>query len=269
MRARPGPGPTLEPSPERPQFNTGTIWTVVPSGLGGRRGRSPARVVGDVKAARLPPRGGPQPHRRSRPWRRLEPSSVWTCTPPRSWRRYSTPRPASCSLSRVGGEVGEAAGLCAGLPRPVRAAYEAGPTGYGLARELARRGVSAWSRRRARSRARRAIGSRPTAATPSSSSGLLLAGKLHAVRVPGPAEEALRDLVRAREALRGDLMRAGTGSRSCCCATASALMTARLDRAPPRLAGRGRRSAGRRRRRPRRRDRRRRRARAPPRRARA
>jgi transposase len=27
------------------------------------------------------------------------------------------------------------------LPRPVWAAYEAGPTGYGLARELARRGV--------------------------------------------------------------------------------------------------------------------------------
>ena len=42
---------------------------------------------------------------------------------------------------RFGGDVGEAAGLCAGLPRPVRAAYEAGPTGYGLARELARRGV--------------------------------------------------------------------------------------------------------------------------------
>jgi transposase len=35
----------------------------------------------------------------------------------------------------------------------------------------------------------------------------LLAGKLHAVRVPGPAEEALRDLVRAREAVRVDLMR--------------------------------------------------------------
>src|SRR3954462_3620240 len=41
----------------------------------------------------------------------------------------------------LGGDVAEAAGLCAGLPRPVRAAYEAGPTGYGLARELARRGV--------------------------------------------------------------------------------------------------------------------------------
>jgi transposase len=30
---------------------------------------------------------------------------------------------------------------------------------------------------------------------------------LHAVRVPTAGEEALRDLVRAREALRGDLMR--------------------------------------------------------------
>lgn len=37
---------------------------------------------------------------------------------------------------------------------------------------------------------------------------LLLAGKLHPVRVPGPAEEAVRDLVRAREDLRQDLMRA-------------------------------------------------------------
>ena len=36
---------------------------------------------------------------------------------------------------------------------------------------------------------------------------LLLAGKLHAVRVPGLEEEALRDLVRAREAARVDLMR--------------------------------------------------------------
>jgi transposase len=42
---------------------------------------------------------------------------------------------------RVSGDVAEAAGLCAGLPRPTCAAYEAGPTGYGLARELERRGV--------------------------------------------------------------------------------------------------------------------------------
>jgi hypothetical protein len=58
----------------------------------------------------------------------------------------------------VSGEVDEAAALCGGLPRPVRAAYEAGPTGYGLARELERRGVSAWWRRRARSRAPRGSG---------------------------------------------------------------------------------------------------------------
>ena len=36
---------------------------------------------------------------------------------------------------------------------------------------------------------------------------LLMAGELHPVRVPATDEEALRDLVRAREDLRGDLMR--------------------------------------------------------------
>jgi transposase len=38
-------------------------------------------------------------------------------------------------------DVGKAVGFCAGLPGPVRVAYEAGPTGYELARALARRGV--------------------------------------------------------------------------------------------------------------------------------
>ncbi len=70
----------------------------------------------------------------------------------------------------MGGESKAAAAFCAGLPRPVRVAYEAGPTGYGLARELARR-LSVWSRRRARSRARPGTGSRPTAGTRSISCG--------------------------------------------------------------------------------------------------
>src|SRR3982751_2752880 len=39
------------------------------------------------------------------------------------------------------GDPLEAAGFCCGLARPVRATYEAGPTGYGLARELERRGI--------------------------------------------------------------------------------------------------------------------------------
>jgi hypothetical protein len=106
------------------------------------------------------------------------------------------------------GDVSEAAGLCAGLPRPVRAAYEAGPTGYGLARELARRGVQCVVA--APSKIPRASGGRVKTDRRDAELlvRLLLAGKLHAVRVPGPEEEeALRDLVRAREAVRVDLMR--------------------------------------------------------------
>jgi transposase len=41
----------------------------------------------------------------------------------------------------MSGDAGGAVGFCAGLARPVRVAYEAGPTGYGLARELAGRGI--------------------------------------------------------------------------------------------------------------------------------
>src|SRR3954449_3369817 len=107
----------------------------------------------------------------------------------------------------VGGDAAEAAGLCAGLPRPVRAAYEAGPTGYGLARELARRGVECVVA--APSKIPRASGDRVKTDRRDAELlvRLLLAGKLHPVRVPGPDEEALRDLVRAREAVRIDLMR--------------------------------------------------------------
>src|SRR4051794_19654702 len=107
----------------------------------------------------------------------------------------------------VGGDAAEAAGLCAGLPRPVRAAYEAGPTGYGLARELARRGVECVVA--APSKIPRAPGDRVKTDRRDAEllARLLLAGELHAVRVPGPEEEALRDLVRAREAVRVDLMR--------------------------------------------------------------
>ena len=105
------------------------------------------------------------------------------------------------------GEVAEAAGLCAGLPRPVRVAYEAGPTGYGLARELQRRGVECVVA--APSKIPRASGDRVKTDRRDAEhlARLLWAGKLHAVRVPGGEEEALRDLVRAREAVRADLMR--------------------------------------------------------------
>src|SRR3954463_7914982 len=108
---------------------------------------------------------------------------------------------------RLPGDVGEAVGLCCGLARPVRVTYEAGPTGYGLARALESRGVQCVVA--APSKIPRAAGDRVKTDRRDAEhlARLLLAGELHAVRVPGPAEEALRDLVRAREAVRVDLMR--------------------------------------------------------------
>ena len=109
---------------------------------------------------------------------------------------------------RLPGDVLEATGFCSGLQRPVRVTYEAGPTGYGLARELERRGVACVVC--APGKIPRAAGDRVKTDRRDAEHlvRLLLAGKLHAVRVPGPEEEALRDLVRAREDVRVDLMRA-------------------------------------------------------------
>ncbi len=86
-------------------------------------------------------------------------------------------------------------------------AYEACPTGYGLARELVKRRVECVVA--APSKIPRASGDRVKTDRRDAEHlvRLLLAGKLHAVRVPGDEEEALRDLVRAREAVRVDLMR--------------------------------------------------------------
>ncbi len=108
----------------------------------------------------------------------------------------------------MSGETAPTAAFCAGLPRPVRVAYEAGPSGYGLARELARRGVECVVA--APSKIPRASGDRVKTDRRDAEllARLLLAGKLAAVRVPGNEEEALRDLVCAREAVRVDLMRA-------------------------------------------------------------
>jgi transposase len=104
-------------------------------------------------------------------------------------------------------DIDRVAGFCAGLPGAVRVAYEAGPTGYGLARELRRRQLECVVA--APSKIPRASGDRVKTDRRDAEllARLLLAGKLHAVRVPGDEEEALRDLVRAREAVRVDLMR--------------------------------------------------------------
>jgi len=112
------------------------------------------------------------------------------------------------AVRRMGGQTEHVAEFCAALPVPVRVAYEAGPTGFGLARALAARGIGCTVaapgkiERPAQDRVKtdRRDAERLVR--------LLMIGGLHPVRVPTPAEEAMRDLVRAREDVRGDLMRA-------------------------------------------------------------
>jgi transposase len=104
--------------------------------------------------------------------------------------------------------VEDLVGWVAGLAAPVRCAYEAGPTGFGLARALAAAGVGCLVA--APSRIPRAPGDRVKSDRRDAErlARLLRAGELVAVDVPTLALEAARDLVRAREDARADLMRA-------------------------------------------------------------
>lgn len=91
---------------------------------------------------------------------------------------------------------------------PAHAAYEAGPTGFGLARKLARAGVPVTVA--APSKIIRPAGDRIKT---DARDALLLArllkmDELVAVRVPTEAEESARDLVRARDDARVELMAA-------------------------------------------------------------
>ena len=93
------------------------------------------------------------------------------------------------------------------LAAPVRVVYEAGPTGYRLARACAEAGIHC-------------VVAAPSRIPPAADrvktdrrdaerlARLLRLGEITAVRVPTLDEEAARDLVRAREDARGDLMRA-------------------------------------------------------------
>jgi transposase len=94
------------------------------------------------------------------------------------------------------------------LPGPVRAVYEAGPTGFGLARAARASGVEMMVCSPG------AIPRQPGDRVKTDMRDALKLARLHAagqlrpVVVPAPELEALRDLVRAREDLRGDLMSA-------------------------------------------------------------
>jgi len=90
------------------------------------------------------------------------------------------------------------------LPGPVRAIYEAGPTGFGLAR--AARGAGVEVMVCSPGAIPRQPGDRIKTRDALKLARLHAAGQLRPVVVPAPELEALRDLVRAREDLRGDLM---------------------------------------------------------------
>lgn len=96
----------------------------------------------------------------------------------------------------------------AGLPGPVVVAYEAGPTGFGLARFLAGRSTRCVVA--APSKITRAPGDRvkTDARDAMLLARLLKLDDLTGVAVPSVQAEAARDLVRAREDCRGDLMSA-------------------------------------------------------------
>jgi transposase len=96
----------------------------------------------------------------------------------------------------------------AGLPGPVRAVYEAGPTGFGLARAGVQRGLDV--RVVAAGKVPRASGDRVKTDKRDAErlARLLAAGELRFAFVPTVADEQFRDVIRAIEDCRGDLMRA-------------------------------------------------------------
>jgi transposase len=94
------------------------------------------------------------------------------------------------------------------LRAPVRVTYEAGPTGFGLARAITEAGMECLVA--AASKLRRSAGDRVKADARDAAhlARLLRVGEITEVRVPDREIEAVRDLVRAREDARADLMRA-------------------------------------------------------------
>jgi transposase len=113
----------------------------------------------------------------------------------------------SVARARLCPDHGEVLGWLRQLRAPVRVTYEAGPTGLGWRGRLARPGWKAWSPRR-RS-LQRPTGDRvkTDARDAAHLARLLRLGEITAVRVPEREIEAVRDLVRAREDARADLMR--------------------------------------------------------------
>ena len=123
---------------------------------------------------------------------------------------------------RLSGRTAKVVELCSSLPAPVKVSYEAGPTGFGLARALEQAGVAcliAAPGKIARPATDRVKTDRRDAEL---LVRLLMAGQLSAVRVPSVREEASGTWsALARTSARTSCARV-TASASCCCATTGA-----------------------------------------------
>ena len=111
------------------------------------------------------------------------------------------------SKARLCPDHGEVLGWLHQLRAPVRVTYEAGPTGFGLARAINEAGMECVVA--APSKLQRPAGDRvkTDARDAAHLARLLRLGEITAVTVPEREIEAVRDLVRAREDARADLMR--------------------------------------------------------------
>ncbi len=107
---------------------------------------------------------------------------------------------------RFGCDLAEVVSWISSLPGPQQVAYEAGPTGFGLYRLLMSAGIECVVV--APSKLQRPVGDRvkTDARDALHLARLLHLGEVVAVTVPSVEEETARDLVRAREDTRQDLM---------------------------------------------------------------
>lgn len=118
------------------------------------------------------------------------------------------PATGEVGVSKLRGAPVEVVSFLAGLGPAVRAVYEAGPTGFGLARAARERGIDV------RVAAPGSIPKGPGDRVKTDRRDavrmvrLLAAGELSFAFVPSVADECFRDLVRSLEDARGDLMRA-------------------------------------------------------------
>jgi hypothetical protein len=129
------------------------------------------------------------------------------CTPRKRPRSCSTASAARSRCSAWRDRPERVLAWLETIEQPFQAVYEAGPTGYGLSRRAAEQGfdVQVCSPGHIARRAGDRI--KTDRRDAERLARLLLANEPTLVRVPEPAEEQLRDLVRAREDLRVDLMR--------------------------------------------------------------